>query len=396
MNTQLLKKSIKKTFRVLPLLLTFNITLFTSLCFSQSGVAINTTSTPSDPSAILDVSSTNSGILIPRMTTVDRDNNINNPAQGLQIFNLTSNCVEIFIGTTWQPLMCGCVSVPVSPSSSNNITSKNSITWVWNTVTGSSGYKYNTINDYNIATDNGLMTFYNQIGLIHSNAYSLYVWAYNECGVSDAVQLFDTTSLSESCGKVTFIYNGQSVTYGTVNGQNGTCWLDRNLGASVVATAHNHADSYGDLFQCGRLDDGHQTRSPLSSTTTTQSSNYVPGHSNFIIGNTNWYSGSTLLWQGVLGINNPCPSGWRLPITTELTDESASWSQQNSQGAVKSSLHLPAAGGRDYDTGNLSSVGSSGYYWSSTNSNDLRYNSSSVSLGNHWRAFGRSVRCIKD
>jgi len=53
--------------------------------FSQSGVAINSTGTAGNPSAILDVSSSNAGVLIPRMTESQK-NLINNPANGLLVY----------------------------------------------------------------------------------------------------------------------------------------------------------------------------------------------------------------------------------------------------------------------------------------------------------------------
>ncbi len=70
------------------------------------------------------------------------------------------------------------------------------------------------------------------------------------------------------CGEstVTFTYNGEEVTYGTV-WRNGLCWLDRNLGADPMpfvpaddATGNTDTRLYGDLFQWGRGDDGHQDR----------------------------------------------------------------------------------------------------------------------------------------
>ena len=54
------------------------------MAFTQ-GAAINTTGTPANASAILDVSSTSAGMLIPRMTKNQR-NSINLPAEGLFIY----------------------------------------------------------------------------------------------------------------------------------------------------------------------------------------------------------------------------------------------------------------------------------------------------------------------
>ncbi|MEM6261628.1 MAG: kelch repeat-containing protein [Bacteroidota bacterium] len=64
-------------------------------------VGINADNSNPDPSAILDVQSTDKGILIPRMTTVQRDA-IVNPATGLQIFNLDDQCTDVYSGSGWQ------------------------------------------------------------------------------------------------------------------------------------------------------------------------------------------------------------------------------------------------------------------------------------------------------
>ena len=205
------------------------------------------------------------------------------------------------------------------------------------------------------------------------------------------------------CGSstVTFTYKGASVTYGTVL-SNGECWLDRNLGAWQVATAYNDSDAYGDLFQWGRLDDQHQTRT--SGTTTNLSGFDVPGHANFIRGMGfpyDWRSPqNNNLWQGVSGNNNPCPVGWRLPTDAELDAERASWSSQNSNGAFASPLKLTAGGYRSCNDASLNIVGSSGHYWSSTGDGTLarflRFYSGFANMGNCDRAFGMSVRCLKD
>ncbi len=59
-----------------------------------------------------------------------------------------------------------------------------------------------------------------------------------------------------------------------VEGANRKLWMDRNLGASRVASAYNDSEAYGDLFQLGRLDDGHQDR---GSVTTRYVSKDAPG-----------------------------------------------------------------------------------------------------------------------
>ena len=231
-----------------------------------------------------------------------------------------------------------------------------------------------------------------------------------------------TTTTTIQCeDSVTFTYKGNIVTYGVVESL-GKCWLDRNLGASQVATAHNDSLAYGDLFQWGRLDDGHQERD--SGTTFELSDADNPGHSNFILVDSkpyNWRdSQNDNLWQGVSGINNPCPLGWRIPTEAEWDFERASWSEQNPGGAFMSPLKLTVAGYRTFSSDSPyqspQHVSGSGVYWSSTvfeakaiilafdltaaffsdASNSYVAYLGDVNMGPASRAFGYSVRCIKD
>jgi len=64
----------------------------------KAQVGINTT-TP-DPSSILDISSTTRGILLPRMTTIQR-NAINAPAAGLLVYDTQMNKFMGYNGTLW-------------------------------------------------------------------------------------------------------------------------------------------------------------------------------------------------------------------------------------------------------------------------------------------------------
>jgi len=65
------------------------------------------------PNAAMDISSTTGGILIPRMTTAERDL-INNPALGLQIFNITTKCFNVWNGSAWGQICPDCGFTPVA------------------------------------------------------------------------------------------------------------------------------------------------------------------------------------------------------------------------------------------------------------------------------------------
>ncbi len=192
------------------------------------------------------------------------------------------------------------------------------------------------------------------------------------------------------------------MTYGTVISGGNRCWLDRNLGASQVAIASNDAASYGDLFQWGRLDDGHQNRN--SEITNTTSNTDVPGHANFITNNTDprdWrIPQNNNLWQGSTGVNNPCPVGYRLPTQTEWQVEWDSWGgNHNANGAINSPLKLPMAGTR-YSIGSVTYEASSGFYWSSTFTDMftwcLIFDNEDAVMNSYYRAGGLSVRCLKE
>ncbi len=77
--------------------------LFISLIYntaSSQGVAINTDDSDADASAILDVKSTDQGMLIPRMTSTQRDD-ITIPATGLMIFDTSENGFFYYDGADW-------------------------------------------------------------------------------------------------------------------------------------------------------------------------------------------------------------------------------------------------------------------------------------------------------
>jgi len=188
----------------------------------------------------------------------------------------------------------------------------------------------------------------------------------------------------------------------TVTSSTGQIWMDRNLGASRVATSSTDTAAYGDLYQWGRLADGHQARN--SDTTSEISKTDDPGHGEFIIVGSSPYDWkvpqNNSLWQGASGPNNPCPAGFRLPTYGELEAERVSWKTNDSEGAFASPLKLVVAGYRYHSGGTLSGAGGDGYYWSSTvdgsYARSLFFSSGSAGMGSSYRAVGFSVRCLKD
>ena len=199
------------------------------------------------------------------------------------------------------------------------------------------------------------------------------------------------------------VWSGSLPANTVVNSTTGKIWMDRNLGASQVATSSKDAAAYGDLYQWGRGTDGHQLRN--SNTTSTLSINDQPADGNFITSSGDWRSTrNTNLWQGVNGVNNPCPTGYRIPTAAEWQAERLSWTGGNNDaGALASPLKLPLAGARYSPNGAPNAVGEEGRYWSSTaNTNtSSKYlyfseRNTGASVSDRDRAFGYSVRCLKD
>ena len=79
------------------------ITPFVLLSALGQSVGINTDGSTPDASAMLDVSSTTQGLLIPRMTTSDREG-ISSPAIGLMVYDTSESIIYYYTGSKWQRL----------------------------------------------------------------------------------------------------------------------------------------------------------------------------------------------------------------------------------------------------------------------------------------------------
>ena len=250
----------------------------------------------------------------------------------------------------------------------------------------------------------GIGTFTSNLtGLVAGATYYVRAYATNGSGTSYGNQVSFVAVNPQPAYPTNSVFcaSGPTLVVDVTNPTTGKTWMDRNLGATQVATSSTDAAAYGDLYQWGRATDGHQCRT--SATTTTFSSSDQPSNGNFILAPNapnDWRSPQNVnLWQGVNGVNNPCPSGYRVPTEIELNNERLSWSANNVSGAFASLLKWPMAGVRDY-SGVLITVGVTGGYWASTvsgsNTANLSFDCCGANMLPDGRSGGFTVRCIKD
>jgi len=366
------------------------------LSFSQ--IAVNKDGTIPDNSAMLDVNSNTGGFLLPRLTLVQRDA-IQNPAEGLMVFCTDcgkegAGAVSVFINGKWRLISSSC-PLPVAPVAGVHISTATQITWVWEVVTGATGYKWNTTNNYSSATDMATATSKTETGLSPGNTYTRYVWAYNLCGNSAATSLVQGTPVCGSPFTIDHVAGAvapvtKSVTYGTVAnipGELQKCWITKNLGASQQASAQSDATeaSAGWYWQFNRKQGFKH-----DGTTRTPNTTWIDN----ILENSNW-----------LIANDPCAlelgSPWRMPTNTEWTNVYAAGGWSNWNGPWNSGLKLHAAGNLFYATGQLLMRGSTGFFWSSTESYDywgfrFYFNSNYCLTNGTTKTNGFSLRCLRE
>ena len=226
----------------------------------------------------------------------------------------------------------------------------------------------------------------------------------------------DTTSQSANITvNVTNVFESTTITFNSLtyitvqSPDTDRVWLDRNLGATQLATSSTDAASYGDLYQWGRNDDGHESRTSI--TTATLASNITPGTNTFVTNSASPYdwtsadsSGAsrTAAWADSEA-NDICPTGFSVPTEAELTADTISATTTdiiNSATAFSSFLKVPVAGLRNRTSGALTYVGANAYLWSrsadGSNGRDLYVSSGGAYFSSNSRAFGFSVRCIGD
>ncbi|WP_309642579.1 FISUMP domain-containing protein [Flavobacterium sp.] len=258
-------------------------------------------------------------------------------------------------------------------------------------------------------------------GLTADTMYFIRAYATNSSGTAYGNQIMFTTTGGTATDPIDAVCDGtQPTAVVPITSSTGKIWMDRNLGASRAATSSKDYKAYGCLYQWGRGNDDHASitwsRGEVGSfgelagvadngTTTVHSTTNTPGNALFVTddqGIYDWRSPQNDgLWQGVSGINNPCPSGYRLPTQAEFEAETVSYSITGSTSAFNSIHKFPLAGDRAFDSGSVRGQGVDAAFW--TSSIDLNDSFNVYISANEMypdassgRSAGHSVRCIKN
>ena len=368
-------------------------------------VSINNTGIPSDQSAGLEVSFPNKGVLPPRMTNAAM-NTISAPADGLMIYctdcgSSGTGAMMMFRNNAWSALNATCV-VPSSLSAATSNPGQAQVVWNWNTAIGATGYKWNTVNNYAAATDMGNATSKTETGLTCNTAYTRYIWAYNNCGVSNPVTLQQSTLPCPNCGMDLIITHyfmlgvapvNKATVYHTVSnvpGEPAKCWITSNLGADHEAISVDDATepSAGWYWQFNRKQ-GYKADPGITPAFTIA----------YIDENSDW-----------LSVNDPCTlelgSPWRIPTQSEWNNVRTTGNWTNWSGPWNSVLKLHAAGMiylSVYSSGGsyLKDRGAFGNYWSGNQygtqwAEELKFAGNYLNVEANSKQFGFSIRCIKN
>ncbi|NTW31366.1 MAG: hypothetical protein HGB12_01830 [Bacteroidetes bacterium] len=396
------------------LFLTF-IFYFLSFHSDAQGISINTSGAASDNSAMLDVSGTNKGVLINRMTANQR-NAITSPATGLLIYNTDCNNFNYFNGVAWVDMVGNALSVsmPDAPTAASHSSSQTQITWNWNTVSGAAGYKWNTTNTFSTAIDMGAALTKTETGLTCNTPYTRYVWAYNNCGGSaSSSTLTQTTSSCFICGtQLTDTRDGKIYNTTLIGAQ---CWIAQNLNFGkyvTLATGQGAAGTqkycYGDNPDNCAVYGGFYEWAQMMTDTITG------------IQQTSCNGTGVSQVKCSIPVQGVCPVGWHIPSHYELTrlervlagsdslsfpyDTTTCYTQLGiDEGAkLKANPGFAALMG-GYEDGAWSHINQQSYWWSSTQKNgtDGWYRWLYSTDAHVWRGYismpsAFPVRCLLD
>lgn len=266
-----------------------------------------------------------------------------------------------------------------------------------------------TISNNVISEGTGTGDFTCQLsGLNSGTTYYARAFATNTKGTSYGQQKSFTTILVSSAPT----YPGQTLLPVKIAN---VWWAPVNAGYSSTRL-------YGLLYQWGRMYgqrgsfDSGGSFSNASAPVSLAVGNSPANADVFFMGLEDWCSETYDTWN--LTLYNPCPSGWRVPTSQELSALIASgstwvnagsgspdglagrWFGPDSDGLRTNSIFLPAGGFRNIQS-LLSNRGTAGYYWPSNKDNDGATRDLYFTITNPGQRFSRNkvngyhIRCVK-
>jgi uncharacterized protein (TIGR02145 family) len=353
-------------------------------------------------------------MLFPRLTAAQRDG-IASPATGLMLYNTTSKCLEVNVGTPtaveWARANCLQGSIAT-------------LNCAGATVTGS------------LLLNQAASGVSVSVPFTEGNGGAHNGQTVASTGVTGLTATLNPGGFPEGTGNITYTITGTPASGGTasfalnIGGQ--TCTLDVTVSsappvcrAKVTATdykdfmcynlgaANTSADPFtpgweinGGYWQWGRL--VQAAAGPTGSGSGQANGGVVSGWNTTYAANGDWADGTKTA-------NDPCPADYRVPTKAQWAGVIAnntityvgsfSSSNTNYGAGVKlgDELMLPAAGSRDATVGALTNRGNNGNYWSTMENTTapggswyMLFTSSSTITASGFRTSGRSVRCVAE
>ncbi|NDV47634.1 hypothetical protein D0T49_11305 [Paludibacter sp. 221] len=413
----------------------------------------------------LEVVSTTGGLRLPQLTT-DQRNKLSvsgeDLAEGLTIYNITTKCTDTWNGTAWvsdcsggsnnlvittQPrafnwretATAGNLSGIGGESATISVTATGiaPLAYQWYEVTANTNAAPAPI------TGETAATFTPDLSALGMRRYYCQVTDANGNSINS-----DIAEVAVGCGAKTvaggwskFMCYNLGATVTTIADQKTTSSVVYSFSSGTTPENMKTSDVYGDLYQWGRVRDGHEKRTSGTSTTILTTANTGGTATNgestnattktFILASDyphNWTSATTadLNWRNQKNATyDPCPAGWRVPTQSEWGDifrggsapgasstaVANTWTWHAAANGTAgyeikpdgetTTLFLPAAGLRSYSSGELYYVGTGGRYWSGSLSSIYSFllnfsNGTVYPATNNGRAYGLSVRCIAE
>ncbi len=396
--------------------------------FSQ--VAINNDGSAPDSSAMLDVKSTNKGLLIPRMTQTQIEA-ISNPADGLQVYNTDEGKIYVFVlaDNRWKEVKYGTGEIFLPAT--YTIGSGGSCA---NTTVNGNYLQGLTLNSSNTVTFDATVT---TVG-----AWSIATDTVNGYSFSGSGNFITTGTV-----QVTLVGSGTPITAqtdnftATANGNSGTCTFD----VTVVSCEAPFTDTRdGQTYTTVQI--GNQCWMAENLNIGTRIDGNVDQSDNGTIekycynndeANCDTYGGlyqwnETMQYVTTEGTQGICPDGWHLPTDdewktlemelgmTQAQADGTGWRGTNegskmagnafmwTNGPLEndpefntSGMTVLPAGFRNTD-GSFFGQSSYAYLWSSNEYGSyawrrlLYYSQTDVNRNTNGKACGFSVRCVKD